>query len=212
MNSFCYFCAKTEESMAKQTDEKRILGLTKKQRSHVYTALFVIAFLIFFFVNNSFEDSGQGPYPPNYKAKIDPASRDAAQYFELPNVDGEIISLNEFKGKVVILNFWASWSQPCRNAVPDFIQLKNEYKDQPVEVIGISLDTDTKENVPIFIEESGINYPVLYGTMSVARSYGDIQSIPTTFVLDKEGRIYSTYVGNLDKQVYKEDINKLLGE
>ena len=212
MDSFCYFCAKTEKDMAKQTDEKRIFGLTKKQRSHVYTSLFVIAFLIFFFVNNSFEDPGNGPYPPNYKAKIDPASRDTAPYFELPNLDGNVVSLNEFESKVVILNFWASWSQPCRKAVPDFIQLKDEYEDQPVEIIGISLDTDTKENVPKFIEESGINYPVLYGTMSIARSYGDIQSIPTTFVLDKEGRIYSTYVGDLDLEVYREDINKLLGE
>lgn len=198
--------------MEKHKEEKKIFGLTKKQRSHVYTALFFIAFLIFFFANNDFESKAEGPYPPNYKAKMDPSSRTEAPAFELPSVSGDAISLADYKGNVVLLNFWASWSQPCRNALPLFIDLKREYEDQNLAIIGIALDTDTKENIPDVVEQEEINYPVVYGEMSTAQSFGDIRSIPTTFVIDKEGRIYSTYVGEMTAQVFRNDINKLLGE
>lgn len=200
------------KNMSADKEEKKVFGLTKKQRSHVYTGLFILVFLIFFFVNNSFDDPEPGPYPPNYQAKLDPSSRDAAPYFELSSVDGNVVSIDDYKGKVILLNFWTSWSEPCRNAIPDFVELKREYGSRPFEIIGISLDTDTKDKVPEVVEKSDINYPVVYGSMDIARNYGNIQSIPTTFVIDKEGRIYSSYTGVTKLQIFRNDINKLLGE
>jgi len=198
--------------MSKQQEEKRVLGLTKKQRSHLYTGLFVLAFLIFFFVNNNFDDPEPGPYPPNYKAKVDPSSRETAPEFQLASVTGEIISLSDYKEKIVVLDFWATWCAPCRKAIPDLIELKNEYPSDKFEIIGISLDTDTKDDVKPFVEQFKINYPIVYGEFNTARQYGNIQSIPTSFVLDKEGRIYSSYIGYVNKDIYKKDIEKLLEE
>lgn len=198
--------------MSQEKEEKRILGLTKKQRSHAYTILFVIAFAIFFFMNNNFSDAKSGPYPPNYEAKINPASRVDARLFQLPDVSGNTINLTDYKGKIVVLDFWATWAAPCREAIPGLIELKDKYPVDKVEIIGISLDTDTKEMVPSFVEQFKINYPVVYGDMNIARQYGDIKSIPTTVILDKKGRIYSSYIGAMDKSVYTKDIDKLLEE
>ena len=92
------------------------------------------------------------------------------------------------------------------------IELKNEYPSDKFEIIGISLDSDTKEMVPDFIKQQSINYPIAYGNMNTAQDYGGIQSIPTSFVLDKEGRIYSSYLGYMQKEIYKTDIDKLIEE
>lgn len=198
--------------MSEEKQEKKVLGLTKKQRSNAYTLLFVIAFLIFFFVNNSFDDTKEGPYPPNYKAKHDPSSRQAAPQFVLESPKGGVIKLSDYKGKIVVLDFWATWCAPCRKSIPDLIELKNDYPSDQLEIIGISLDTDTKEMVPSFIEQQNINYPIAYGNMNIANEYGGIRSIPTSFVVDQEGRIYSSYVGYMPKNIYKSDIDKLIEE
>jgi len=198
--------------MSEEKQEKRILGLTKKQRSNGYTILFVLVFLIFFLVNNSFDDPKQGPYPPNYQAKHDPASRKQAPQFVLASPAGGAINLSDYRGKIVILDFWATWCAPCRKSIPDLIELKNEYPSDQLEIIGISLDTDTKEMVPSFIEQHNINYPIAYGDINITNEYGGIQSIPTSFVLDQKGRIYSSYVGYMPKKIYKNDIDKLIEE
>jgi cytochrome c biogenesis protein CcmG/thiol:disulfide interchange protein DsbE len=198
--------------MSTEKEEKKVFGLTKKQRSHAYTILFIIVFAIFFFVNNNFEEAKSGPYPPNYEAKVNPSSRTTAPDFSLATVAGSNLNLADYKGKVVVLDFWATWCAPCRKAIPDLIELKNEYPEDQFEIIGISLDSDTKEMVPSFVEQFKINYPIVYGDMEIARRYGDIQSIPTSFVVDKEGRIFSSYVGYMDKSIYKKDIDKLIEE
>ena len=198
--------------MSVEKQEKKIFGLTKKQRSNAYTVLFIIVFLIFFFVNNSFDDSKPGPYPPNYQAKHDPSSRQTAPQFVLESPQGGVVKLSDYEGKIVILDFWATWCAPCRKAIPDLIELRTEYPEDKFEIIGISLDTDTRDMVASFVEQQNINYPIVYGDMNIAQEYGGIQSIPTSFVLDKQGRIYSSYVGYMQKEVYKTDIDKLLEE
>ncbi len=198
--------------MSTEKEEKRVFGLTKLQRSHAYTIIFTIVVIVFFLINNDFNEAKSGPYPPNYEAKINPSSRSTAPDFQLEAVSGNQIDLAGYKGKIVILDFWATWCAPCRKAIPDLIELKDEYPSEQFEIIGISLDTDTKEMVPSFVQQFNINYPVVYGDLNIARRYGDIQSIPTSFVLDKEGRIYSSYVGYMDKSIYKKDIEKLIEE
>ena len=186
-------------------EEKRVFGLTQKQRSWIYTTLFIITFIVFFIVNNSGEEPESGPYPPGYEAKFDPA-------LLLTDLSGGSILLEDYKEKVVVIDFWVSWNKKSTDFVQQLIELKDEYSDKDFEIIGIALDTDTKQNVKPFVESSGINYPVVYGDGVIMQKFGGVRTVPTTFVLDKEGRIYNKYVNGVNKEILKNDINKLLGE
>ena len=130
--------------------------------------------------------------------------------FTLKNAKGGMdVKLSDYKGKVVILDFWATWCGPCRRGVPDLVDLKNKYGDQ-VEIIGISVDDErTIAEVPGFMTEYKINYPVAYADQSVVSAYGGIEAIPTSFIVDKEGNIIDRHVGLVEKSVYEEAINRL---
>jgi thiol-disulfide isomerase/thioredoxin len=135
--------------------------------------------------------------------------RTKAPAFTLQDTEGRNVSLDDYKGKIVILDFWATWCPPCRKGIPDLVELQNEYGKDLV-VIGISLDQQTKPDVVPFIKEYRINYPVVYGDMNVVQAYGNIRSIPTSFVLDKDGNIVDMHVGLVHKSVYTNLIKKLL--
>lgn len=129
--------------------------------------------------------------------------------FMLQDTEGKNVSLADYKGKIVLLDFWATWCAPCRKGIPDLVALQTEYKDDLV-VIGISLDQQTKKDVVPFMKEFNINYPVVYGDGNIVANYGNIRSIPTSFVIDKEGNIVDMHVGLVSKSVYEKEIKKLL--
>lgn len=183
-------------------------GLDPKIKSWIYTGVFVIAALIFFIINNSEDVGEQGPYPPNY-TPTNTSSLQPAAMFVLQKTDGNMLNLADYKGKVVILDFWATWCPPCRKGIPDLIEIKKQYGED-FEIVGVSVDTDTKPDVPGFIEEYGINYPVVYGNMGVYNQYGGIRSIPTAFIINQEGQIFKKYVGLVPKETLQKDINGLL--
>lgn len=132
--------------------------------------------------------------------------------FTLPNVAGEKVSLSDFKGKIVIVDFWATWCPPCRRGIPDLIEIQNEYKDK-VAVIGISLDREnTKAGVPAFVEKMGINYPILYFTDKVINDFGGVNAIPTTFIIDRKGIIVNKMVGLYPKSEYEKQLKNLIKE
>lgn len=136
-------------------------------------------------------------------------SKDKAPDFKLKTTNGKNIRLSDYKGKIVIIDFWATWCAPCRKGIPDLIDLQNEYKDKVI-VIGISLDADTKPDVIPFIKKYGINYPIAYGNSEVVRAYGNIQAIPTSFIVDQSGKIVDKHVGLVDKATYVNKIKELL--
>jgi len=133
-----------------------------------------------------------------------------APEFALLDIDGSINKLSDFKGKVIILDFWATWCPPCRAEIPHFVELYDEYKNKGLEVIGVSLDSNPEKALPPFIEEYDINYTMLVSDRGVTDSYGGVRSIPTTFVIDREGRIRKKYIGYRDKNVFEKDIEELL--
>ena len=134
-----------------------------------------------------------------------------AQDFSLPDIDGNNVSLTDFSGKVIILNFWATWCPPCRTEIPHFVELYDTYKDEGLVIIGIDVDpTETPDVLKPFAAQYGIIYPLLLGTKQVESQYGGIQSIPTTFIIDRNGDIIQKYIGSRSKSVFEQEILKLL--
>ncbi len=129
--------------------------------------------------------------------------------FELNGINGKQVKLADYKGKVVIVDFWATWCPPCRRGIPDLIDIQKEFKDSVV-VVGISVDRDTKKDVVPFAKKMGINYPVAYADMEVIQKFGGIQAIPTSFIIDQNGNIVESHVGLYPKETYVKTIKKLI--
>jgi len=130
--------------------------------------------------------------------------------FTLKNVAGENVRLSDFKGKVVIVDFWATWCGPCRKGIPDLISLQNEYKNK-IAVIGISVDQEnTKRGVPDFVKQMGINYPILYFNEKVVNDFGGISAIPTTFIIDQKGNIIKKMIGLYPRSEYENQLKTLI--
>jgi len=126
------------------------------------------------------------------------------------SASAKVLNLSDFKGKVVIIDFWATWCPPCRRAIPDLVELKKEMGDD-IEIIGISLDAisrGTEAQLPGFMKSNGINYPIVNGTEEVTQLYGGIRSIPTSFVISANGKIVNHYTGGIPTETYKKDIKK----
>ncbi|MFH0796078.1 MAG: TlpA disulfide reductase family protein [Candidatus Omnitrophota bacterium] len=112
-------------------------------------------------------------------------------------LDGKTLSLNSLKGKIVILNFWATWCRPCRNEIPEFIKFYQAHARQGVEILGISVDED-ESSLRQFVQTSKIRYPITQDKSGqISSLYGGIRSIPTTFVIDRKGVIRNKFVGSL---------------
>jgi len=133
-----------------------------------------------------------------------------APYFTLPDLDGNKVSLSDYKDKVVILDFWATWCPPCIKEIPHFIDLYNEYKNHGLIIVGISVDRQGAGIVKAFNKKYKINYPILMADNQVSRDYGNITGIPTTFIIDQAGKIRRMYVGYRDKTVFETDIKELI--
>jgi cytochrome c biogenesis protein CcmG/thiol:disulfide interchange protein DsbE len=138
------------------------------------------------------------------------SSANTAPNFVLKDLDGKLVSLSDFKGKVVIIDFWATWCPPCLMEIPHFQSLYEEYSDRGLIVIGISLDQGGVNVVKPFVKSKGMTYPVVMGGRQVANDYGGIRGIPTTFVVDRKGDIVEKAVGYRDKAFFEKAVKELL--
>jgi len=136
--------------------------------------------------------------------------RQKAPDFALRDAEGRQVQLSDYRGKVVLLNFWATWCAPCRVEVPWFIDFEKQYKDRGFAVLGVSMDDEGWDVVRPYIERMRMNYRVLMGDPMVSDLYGGVESLPTSFMIDREGRIARVHVGLVDRSEYQDDIDKLL--
>jgi peroxiredoxin len=136
--------------------------------------------------------------------------RKRAPEFELKDADGKVVKLSDYKGKIVLLNFWATWCGPCKIEIPWFMEFEQKNKDRGFAVLGVAMDDDGWEAVKPYISQHRVNYRVLLGSDSIAQKYGGVDSLPTTFLLDRDGKIAAVHVGLVSKGDYQDEINHLL--
>ena len=138
------------------------------------------------------------------------AEGNLAPAWKLPDLAGHIVSSDDFKGKVVILDFWATWCGPCRAEIPGLIDLQKNYQKQGLAVVGVSVDEGGVDVLKPFVKKFGMNYPVLVGDGKVQQAFGGIDAIPVTLVIDRQGRIVKRHLGLTDKDEFEAEIKPLL--
>lgn len=158
----------------------------------------------FYLLSGNTSKAEKGPIPTLPPGEL----TGAAPAFTLQDMNGKPVSLADFRGKVVVLDFWATWCPPCKKEIPDFVELQRQYGSKGVQFVGIALDEPNK--VTEFVQQNGINYPILLGNDAITAKYGGIDGIPTTFVIDKNGKIVNRFEGFRPRNVFETEIKKLL--
>ena len=132
--------------------------------------------------------------------------------FELPELDGKKLKLSDLRGKAVLLNFWATYCGPCKIEMPWFVELQKEYGPQGFQIVGVAMDDASTEDIAKFAKEMGVNYPILLGKESVGESYGGVNVLPTTFFLDRDGKLIAREFGLQSRSVFVDHIKKALSQ
>lgn len=152
--------------------------------------------------------SGPGVVRAAVKSEKD---RKVAPDFALKDANGATVKLSDYKGKVVLLDFWATWCGPCKIEIPWFIEFEQAYKDKGFSVVGVSMDEDGWNVVKPYIDARKVNYRILLGTEQVGQLYGGVDSLPTTYLIDRSGKIAAVHIGlETGKDGFQNEINRLL--
>jgi peroxiredoxin len=149
-------------------------------------------------------------YPSRPNApRAAPPDRAIAPDFSLPDLTGRRLSLSTYQGKIVLLDFWATWCDPCREEIPHFVELQSKYRDRGLQIVGVSMD-DRPEPVRDFCQRFKMNYPVVMGNAKIGELYGGVLGLPIAFLIGRDGRIYGKHIGATDITVFEEEIISLL--
>ena len=152
---------------------------------------------------------GAAAVPPNLRAAA--SERKAAPNFSLDDSQGTAIKLSDFRGKVVVLDFWATWCHGCKTEIPWFMEFHKRYAGDGLAVIGVSMDDDGWKSVKPFVTEWKIPYPIVVGNQEMGKLYS-VDAMPVTLLIDREGRIAETHAGVVQKDAFEKEIKSLLQE
>lgn len=159
----------------------------------VMVFLFLLSFTI---LRSLYAQEGQGEIAPD---------------FSLKDLDGNTFRLADTAGKIVVLDFWATWCPPCQESVPHLVDLQEKYRSQGLEIVGVSLDRSGKRAVKPFAKRYKVNYKLLVGDYNqVVEDYGGIFGIPTLFIIDRKGKIAAKFIGYVEPEELEAEIKKLL--
>ena len=147
----------------------------------------------------------------NNSASLDVAGKPAPD-FTLESLEGKNIQLSGYKGQAVLLNFWATWCGPCKIEMPWFVELQKEYGPQGLQIVGVAMDDASKEDIAKFVKEMGVNYPILIGKEDVGNQYGGVNVLPTTFFIDRDGKIVAREFGLQSRSLFVDNIKKSLSQ
>lgn len=132
--------------------------------------------------------------------------------FDLPALDGKNLKLSDLRGKAVLLNFWATYCGPCKIEMPWFVELQKQYGPQGFQIVGVTMDDASTAEIAKFVKEMGVNYPILLGKESVGESYGGVGVLPTTFFLDRDGKVMAREFGLQSRSVFVDHIKKAMSQ
>jgi len=153
-----------------------------------------------------------GALPARAPADLTAAnSRKTASSFTLSDSKGASVKLSDYKGRVVLLDFWATWCGGCKVEIPWYMEFQSKYKDKGLSAIGVSMDEDGWKSVRPFLEKNPMNYSVVVGNPDLAKLYG-VDSMPMTLLIDRDGKIAASHVGMVDKDAFESEIQILLKE
>lgn len=130
--------------------------------------------------------------------------------FALASLDGKTVKLSDFRGKAVLLNFWATWCEPCKIEMPWFVELQKQYGPRGLQVLGIAMDDSGVKEIDDFAKKMNVNYPIVIGKESVGDQYGGIPYLPSTFYIDRDGKVIDRIFGLVSRSEIESDIQKAL--
>ncbi len=163
---------------------------------------FVVALMLYVGLHMA-RRSGRLPTPRITRSTVAPD-------FSLESLEGKTMRLSDFRGKAVLLNFWATWCGPCKIEMPWFVELQQKYGSQGLQVVGVAMDDASKEDIAKFAQDMGVNYPVLIGKEAVGDSYGGIPALPETFFIGRDGKVVDKILGLRGKAEIEDAIKKAL--
>ena len=132
--------------------------------------------------------------------------------FALASLDGKTLRLSDYHGKAVLLNFWATWCEPCKIEMPWFVDLQKKYGPQGLQVIGIAMDDTSPKEIADFAQKMGVNYPILIGKEEVGTAYGGVAVLPSTFYITRDGKVVDRVFGLVSRSEIEKNIEKALAQ
>jgi thiol-disulfide isomerase/thioredoxin len=176
----------------------------KKNPLILFFVAAIVAAMLFVGIRTARHNRATGPAKGQLVGSLAPD-------FELQTLDGKNLKLSDLRGKAVLLNFWATYCGPCKIEMPWFVELQKEYGPQGFQIVGVTMDDASTEDIAKFAKDMGVNYPILLGKESVGQSYGGVGVLPTTFFVDREGKLIAREFGLVSRSVFVEHIKSALG-